>query len=244
MWPTFALYNNSILVGLFDERKDMETLSAYLEKTLNIIRPGSRPAAASIELPEPGADKGDALSYNITSTELIPSGSASTFKSIMDELEESNVAIIPNEKGASIPLTAETFQKRVTTTSDLWFIKFYAPWCPHCQAMGPSWHHMAKAMKGKLNVGEVNCDVERMLCKDAKINSYPTFYFFRGGEKVEYNGLRGYGDLLKVSEKAVDIVGNGITDVNEESFDQLAETDRVIFLYFYDHATLLARRLH
>lgn len=234
MWPTFALYNNSQLVTYYYEKKDMEGLSQFLEEKLNVIRPDSRPAAGTIKLPEPGANSSDPLAYNITSTETL---AANASDEIMDDLTQSSVATIPNEKGTSVPLTAETFQKHVTITSDLWFIKFYAPWCPHCQAMGPSWHHMAKAMKGKLNVGEVNCDVERMLCKDAKVDSYPTIYFFRGGEKVEYNGLRGYGDLLQVSEKAVDIVGKGITDVNEESFDQLAETDKVLFLYFYDHAT-------
>ncbi|KAI5292109.1 hypothetical protein KEM52_006614 [Ascosphaera acerosa] len=224
-------------------------------------------AAKTAELPKPGATNGVPLTYIVTPAKSLPPGGkilppppqpsahehdhdheheqvdatsdgrSSPVYSMLEDLTVSNTTRTPNERGVSVPLTAETFQRLVTMTSDLWFVKFYAPWCPHCQAMAASWHHMAKAMQGKLNVGEVNCDEERLLCKDARIGSYPTIQFFRGGEKVEYNGLRGYGDLLQVAESAVDIVGYGITDVDEEAFDRLVETNRVLFLYFYDHAT-------
>ena len=67
---------------------------------------------------------------------------------------------MPNSSGSSISLTAESFQNLVTMTQEPWFIKFYAPWCHHCQAIQPIWHQLGKEMKGKLNIGEVNCDVE------------------------------------------------------------------------------------
>ncbi|EFQ99938.1 hypothetical protein MGYG_02945 [Nannizzia gypsea CBS 118893] len=142
-----------------------------------------------------------------------------------------------NLSGSSVSLTAESFQKLVTTTQDPWFIKFYAPWCSHCQALAPVWQQMAKDMKGKLNVGEVNCDAERRLCKEARISSYPTMHFFRGGEKVQYEGLRGLGDLVNYANKATDVVGLGVQYVDAEAFKKMEETEEVIFLYFFDHAT-------
>jgi protein disulfide-isomerase len=141
-----------------------------------------------------------------------------------------------NPQGLSIPLTAESFQKLVTTTRDPWIIKFYVPWCPHCQAMTPNWNSMAKEMKDKLNVGEVNCEVEKRLCEDARVNAYPTIYFFRGGERVEYTGLRGLGDLLSYTNKAVG-VGSSIQDVDAATFKELEQTEEVLFLYLYDDAT-------
>ncbi|CAL5869618.1 uncharacterized protein PFLUO_LOCUS3848 [Penicillium psychrofluorescens] len=142
----------------------------------------------------------------------------------------------PNPQGISVALTAESFQKLVTTTQDPWFIKFYAPWCPHCQAMNPNWQQMAKEMKDTLNIGEVDCTVESRLCSDARVSAYPTMYFFRGGERVEYTGLRGLGDLLSYSKNAV-AVQHGIQDVDAISFKELEQTEEVLFLYFYDHAT-------
>lgn len=141
-----------------------------------------------------------------------------------------------NPEGKSVPLTAETFQTRVTMTREPWFIKFYAPWCHHCQAMASNWQQLAKEMEGKLNIGEVNCDVESRLCKDARLRGYPTILFFQGGERVEYDGLRGLGDFKAYAEKAIDIC-KGVQDVDAASFKELEKKEEVIFVYFYDHAT-------
>ena len=142
----------------------------------------------------------------------------------------------PNPTGNSLSLTRESFQKLVTSTQDPWFVKFYAPWCHHCQALAPSWLQMAKEMQNKLNIGEVNCDAESRLCKDVRVKAYPTIHFFRGGERVEYDGLRGLGDLVNYAKKALD-VGSGVPQVDLEGFKKLEETEEVIFIYFYDHAT-------
>ncbi|OAA58095.1 disulfide isomerase [Niveomyces insectorum RCEF 264] len=141
-----------------------------------------------------------------------------------------------NPSGTSVPLTAETFQTLVTMTQEPWFIKFYAPWCHHCKAMAASWEQLAKEMQGRLNVGEVNCEKETRLCKDVRLQGYPTILFFRGGERVEYDGLRGLGDFVQYAEKALDIVG-GVRDVDAAAFKALEEQEEVIFLYFYDFAT-------
>lgn len=142
----------------------------------------------------------------------------------------------PNPNGISQPLTAESFQSQVTMTQEPWFIKFYAPWCHHCQAMAANWAQVAREMKGRLNIGEVNCEQEARLCKDVRVTGYPTIQFFRGGERVEYTGLRGLGDFLAYAEKAIDI-SKGVQDVDAASFKALEEKEEVIFVYFYDHAT-------
>ncbi|KAK3948686.1 hypothetical protein QBC32DRAFT_350946 [Pseudoneurospora amorphoporcata] len=142
----------------------------------------------------------------------------------------------PNPNGISQPLTAESFQSQVTMTQEPWFIKFYAPWCHHCQAMAANWAQVAREMKGRLNIGEVNCEQEQRLCKDVRVTGYPTIQFFRGGERAEYTGLRGLGDFLAYAEKAIDI-SNGVQDVDAASFKALEEKEEVIFVYFYDHAT-------
>lgn len=140
----------------------------------------------------------------------------------------------PNKEGISTPLTAESFHDKVTMTQDPWFIKFYAPWCHHCKALAPTWDQVSKDMKGRLNIGEVNCDKEARLCKDVGVRGYPTIILFRGAERVEYDGLRGLGDLLHFAEGAVDLT-NGVPEVDAESFKALEQKEEVIFVYFYDH---------
>lgn len=245
--PTFILYHNGQSPEVFAGKRSMEGLSEFIEEKLELIRPGSRPAKG-IKLPKPGATSVDTKAEPDTpaAKDKDPEAGARAGEKHNEQVAQlatqTSAAAVPtkapvrNPQGVSVPLSAESFQRLVTTTREPWFIKFYVPWCPHCQAMAPNWHQMAREMKGILNVGEVNCDVESRLCKDARISGYPTMYFFRGGERVEYDGLRGLGDLITYAKKAVE-VGSGVQDVDAATFKELEEKEEVIFLYFYDDAT-------
>ncbi|KAE8151272.1 thioredoxin-like protein [Aspergillus avenaceus] len=251
-FPTFSLYHDGERVEQYTGKKSMQGLSEYVEDKLESIKPGSRPTQG-VNLPKPGASSVDTnaepeapaakdkdpeagVKAGEKHNEQLASEEASSDQSSTPSRPKSKPKGPINPQGLSIPLTAESFQALVTTTKDPWFIKFYAPWCHHCQALAPSWQQMAKEMQNVLNVGEVNCDAEPRLCKDAHVSAFPTMYFFRGGERVEYNGLRGLGDLISYAKKAVD-VGLGVQDVDATSFKELEEKEEVIFLYFYDHAT-------
>ena len=257
-WPSFILYKNGEFVEKFTGEKTMEGLSQYVEEKLEQIKPGSRPRQG-LALPEPGASSVDRTASPDTMqskdkdaaagtaagekhNDMVAALASATQSAVVSAETARNgrtqavtkTGPIPNPKGTSIPLTAEAFQKLVTTRQDSWFIKFYAPWCHHCQALKPTWDQMARELQGKLNVGEVNCDAEPRLCKDARVSAYPTIYFFRGGERVEYDGLRGLGDLLSFTGKALD---SDVKYVDAAAFKEMEETEEVIFVYFFDHAT-------
>lgn len=216
----------------------MDGLSRFIEETLESIKPGSRPTEG-VHLPQPGATSVDVESSVDMKPSVYVKSSAvtgSTSSASKPTAKPVKPTEDPNPAGTSISLMQESFQKLVTTTKDSWFIKFYAPWCHHCQALAPNWFQMAKELQGKLNVGEVNCDMEIRLCKDVHIKGYPTIHFFRGGERVEYDGLRGLGDLVSYAKKALDI-GAGVAYINAAGFKELEETEEVLFVYFFDHAT-------
>ena len=266
-FPTFTLYKDGAFVKKFEGSKDMANLSAFVEDTLESTRPGSRPKdgvklpapeATSVgtsaqpekpmETDKPAEKEKDAVAAApaagaaaaVTPKEEKLAAETTavkpTAKATKVAKKPKKPAATPNPLGTPVALTQESFQKLVTNTQDPWFVKFYVPWCHHCQALAPSWAQMAKELQGKLNVGEVNCEVEVRLCKDVRVRAYPTIHFFRGGERVEYDGLRGLGDLVSYAKKALD-VGGGVTNVDAEAFKKMEETEEVIFLYFYDHAT-------
>ncbi|KAL7628011.1 hypothetical protein AAE478_002207 [Parahypoxylon ruwenzoriense] len=241
-WPQTSIYKDGELADFVRGGKNISTISSMIETALEKEKPGTRPK--ELLLPEPGATtlptapseaeevaekgKDDAAAVAVETTKTTPQKP--------DSAKPSKPTKTPNEQGLSVSLTAESFQTLVTMTQEPWFIKFYAPWCHHCQAMASNWQQLAKEMKGKLNIGEVNCDAESRLCKDVHLRGYPTVLFFRGGERVEYNGLRGLGDFVQYAEKALDIC-SGVQDVDAASFRALEEKEDVIFVYFYDHAT-------
>lgn len=257
-FPTFVLYKDGQFFKKFEGTRDMAGLSHFIEETLETIRPGSRPKDG-VKLPEPGArsiEAGAQPDVPLEKDKNAAAGAAAAVKqnekvatasakvtTTKASLQATKVAekptkpkIVPNPLGTSVPLSAESFQKLVTTSQDPWFIKFYVPWCHHCQALAPNWLQMSKELQGKLNVGEVNCDTEPRLCKDVRVKGYPTIHFFRGGERVEYDGLRGLGDLVSYAKKALDI-GSGVKYVDASTFKEMEVTEEVIFVYLYDHAT-------
>lgn len=221
LYPTTILYEEGKAVQSETGGQNITFLSSIIEETLEKSKPGSRPK--TLDLPKPGDKKRPAVDPK--RAKEVEAG----------KVPKKPVAT-PNEEGTSVPLTAENFQRLVTMTQDPWFIKFYAPWCPHCQDMAPTWEQLAKTMKGKLNIGEVNCDKETRLCKDVGARAYPTILFFKGGERSEYEGLRGLGDFIQYAEKAVDLA-SGVPDVDLASFKAMEQKEDVIFVYFYDHAT-------
>lgn len=246
-FPTIMLFKDGKPVDKKIGAQDLKVMSKWIESTLETIKPGSRPQGGP-KLPKVGAHHvegadqapvavGPAKEDQVKDKDIATaSTSTSTATATKSTVEATKIAKDYNPAGKSIPLTAETFQRLVTTTHDPWFIKFYAPWCHHCQAMAPSWQAMARDVKGRLNVGEVNCDLEKRLCKDVHVKGFPTLLYFQGGERVEYEGLRGLGDLIKYANQAVD-AGLGVRDVNAADFEAMEKEEEVVFLYFYDHAT-------
>lgn len=266
-FPTFFLYKDGKFLKKFEGKKDMAGLSAFIEETLESTRPGSRPhdgmklpepEATSVDTAAPAAKPAEKAKEPAVGKAVVEKTKEKVAEDLplpVAPLSAAETAVgkatgkvpgiskkpkkpsaTPNPLGNSVSLTPESFQKLVTNTQDPWFVKFYVPWCHHCQDLAPTWQQMAKELQGKLNVGEVNCDAEVRLCKDVHVRAYPTIHFFKGGERVEYDGLRGLGDLVSYANKALD-VGGGVAYVDADAFKKMEETEEVIFLYFYDHAT-------
>ncbi|KAF1813225.1 disulfide isomeras-like protein [Eremomyces bilateralis CBS 781.70] len=231
-YPTIRMYKDGKQLKSVTGVNSLKFYSDWIEETLETIRPGSR-QREGLQLPDVGAS---------TTPDFKPPTPGKKPESKPVPTNESGKPIISHPKpdanpnGESKVLTSESFKTLVTETGDSWFVKFYSPGCPHCIHMAPNWVEMARAMKGKLNVGEVNCDIERQLCKDAKVKMFPTISFFRGGERVEYDGMRGVGDFVDFAEKGAEL-SDGIADVDLKAFEKMEEKEPVLFIYCYDHAT-------
>ncbi|KAL9958405.1 hypothetical protein ACROYT_G035412 [Oculina patagonica] len=81
-----------------------------------------------------------------------------------------------------------------------WMVKFFAPWCPACQQVGPVWSTLAlKAEKLGINVGEVDTTKEPVLSGRFMVFSLPTIYHVKNGEFRKYEGsrsLKGFTDFI------------------------------------------------
>jgi protein disulfide-isomerase-like protein len=84
-----------------------------------------------------------------------------------------------------VELTSDNFKKLVIDSSSTWLVKFYAPWCGHCQQSAPALSKAAKKLDGVANLGVVNGDEQKELNSKFGIRGFPTIKVFKGEGKKE-----------------------------------------------------------
>jgi len=113
-----------------------------------------------------------------------------------DEEESSSEPAAPVVDNGLYILSEKSFKKHVETGDH--FIKFYAPWCGHCQKLAPTWDELAKSYEGEshVKIGKLDCTQAQAVCQDLDVRGYPTLAYFRNGKKVEvYRGARTISEL-------------------------------------------------
>jgi len=97
-------------------------------------------------------------------------------------------------------LTNENFENTIATNSKPWLLEFFAPWCPHCKKLVPIYAEVAEALKGKANVGSIDCTQHRDLCSRFSVLGYPTLFLMSEGKIYEYSDSRTKESLISFVE--------------------------------------------
>lgn len=124
-------------------------------------------------------------------------------KEAEDSTSEPEVPVVDN--GLYI-LTEKSFKKHVETGEH--FIKFYAPWCGHCQKLAPTWDELAKTFEkdDKVKIAKLDCTQAQSVCQDNDVRGYPTLVYFKNGQKSEiYRGARNLAELKDFVNSAKDV---------------------------------------
>ena len=88
-----------------------------------------------------------------------------------------------HEEGEVTKLTTETFQSKIDEGNPV-IVKFFAPWCGHCQALAPIYRQFVKVAETEfpeLVVAEVDCTEQGDLC--GHVQGYPTVMLYKDGNK-------------------------------------------------------------
>ena len=66
-------------------------------------------------------------------------------------------------------------------------VDVYAPWCPHCRALEPTWAALATRLDGAVRVARVDGTKQRALASRFRVDAYPSIYLLRpGGDTYDY----------------------------------------------------------
>ncbi|XP_013098974.1 thioredoxin-related transmembrane protein 1 isoform X2 [Stomoxys calcitrans] len=77
-----------------------------------------------------------------------------------------------------------------------WMVEFYAPWCPACKNLAPTWERFAStAAEINVNVAKIDVTTSPSLSGRFFVTALPTIYHVKEGEFRQYRGSRD-GDAL------------------------------------------------
>ncbi|KAI1298129.1 Thioredoxin domain-containing protein 5 [Halotydeus destructor] len=107
-------------------------------------------------------------------------------------------------------LTKESFKELVGSDKNV-FVKFYAPWCPHCVQLEPTWAKLTEATENNKDlatvVAKVDCTDQGDLCTKEGVQGYPTLKLYRANDKSgsDYEGPRELNSLVEFLNKQLSI---------------------------------------
>ncbi|XP_071038124.1 thioredoxin domain-containing protein 5 [Parasteatoda tepidariorum] len=162
---------------------------------------------------------------------------------ISNNLKEEKKSIPPpslkmSPGSGAIELTDENFHQVVDY--GLHFVKFFAPWCGHCQRMAGTWEELAISLQHdkSIKIAKVDCTAETPICAEEDVSGYPSLIFYDVGEKkgIKYQGKRDLLGLeefisnnLKEEKKSIPppslkmSPGSGAIELTDENFHQVID---------------------
>lgn len=89
-------------------------------------------------------------------------------------------------------LTDANFDEELAKHENL-LVEFYAPWCGHCKKLAPEYAGAAEVLAKNdppLFLAKVDATEEKKTAEKFGVQGFPTLYFFKNGNKMEYTGGR------------------------------------------------------
>jgi len=122
----------------------------------------------------------------------------------------------------SLRFTDENFEREVLASDLPVLVDFWGSWCPPCKMVEPVVNELADEFAGKMKVGKLNVDQNRVTRSKFEIAAAPTFILFKKGKILErVIGSRSKKQLMQMIEHTLSSVkanrsGRAITSTSPE----------------------------
>ncbi|KAM6319871.1 protein disulfide-isomerase A2 [Podargus strigoides] len=100
-------------------------------------------------------------------------------------------------------LVGKTFEQVAFDETKNVFVKFYAPWCSHCQEMAAAWEELGERYKDHEDIVIAELDATANELENITIHGFPTLHYFPAGpgrKMVEYRSARDVETFSKFLE--------------------------------------------
>ncbi|RKP06109.1 hypothetical protein THASP1DRAFT_25511 [Thamnocephalis sphaerospora] len=224
-YPTIVLYKNGDREAEYEEENTHPLMTSFINKKLAQLAPHTVSATTHTDKESTPKAAEQAKSGDKSPT---PENAAKSDGQPVHAASSDALAI--NAEGRNIELSISSFDAMISHGP--WFIKFYAPWCGHCQHLAPVWDQLSLKLKGQVNVGSVNCDVEKGLCSRFEVRGYPTLKLVVDGVSTAFSGAR---DLPTLEAFALRAAGNPVQDLEFNALEATQAKHDAFFVFVSDN---------
>lgn len=82
-------------------------------------------------------------------------------------------------------ITDENFADEIESSEGLAIVDFWAEWCGPCRMVGPIIEELAEEYSGKVKVGKLDVDSNRVTAGRFNVRSIPSILYFKDGQMVD-----------------------------------------------------------
>ncbi len=82
-------------------------------------------------------------------------------------------------------ITDDNFGAEIESSEGLAIVDFWAEWCGPCRMVGPIIAELAEEYAGKVKVGKLDVDENRVTAGRFSVRSIPSILYFKDGELVD-----------------------------------------------------------
>ncbi|KAJ2743061.1 hypothetical protein GGI20_004027 [Coemansia sp. BCRC 34301] len=240
-YPTVNIYVDGRYIEEMSVKYTYDAMKGYVQKLPERVKRGdlAKPPKPPVANENRDWDAVDAVvpdNKAVQPTPQQPSGPTDTPIGSNDVTDAKHGAVEYNPYGEVVTLTKENFVDKVS--SGPWFVKFYAPWCTHCQHLAPIWAQLGEATKGKVNIGKINCDDASALCSKYNVQGYPTLKLLWEGEATDFKGAR---DLSSLEAFVENVMAQPSMVQSIDDLKRAQKATDVVYVFAYDKADTSAK---
>jgi thioredoxin len=92
---------------------------------------------------------------------------------------------LPNVSVKPLTITDANFSEIVEKSSLPVLVDLWAVWCPPCRMIAPSIDQLAAELAGKVVIGKLNVDENKMTAARFHVQSIPTLLILQNGQEVD-----------------------------------------------------------